>query len=107
MNCGHYCLSASPRQTKKGHAPAGEAAQRRSQRAPHRPIAALFYRNYLASFDRILRHARAIALSQQKPDFRIKARKLDRAAAAAEEVDLPSRVDSKDFLHRRQMEDYM
>ena len=71
------------------------------------PIAALFYRDYLASFDRIVKHARAIALSQQKPDFRIKARKLDRAAAPAEEIDLPSRVDSKDFLHRLQMEDYI
>jgi phosphate:Na+ symporter len=71
------------------------------------PIAALFYRDYLASFDRIVKHARAIALSQQKPDFRIKARKLDRAAAPAEDVDLPSRVDSKDFLHRLHMEDYI
>ncbi|MBT3293955.1 MAG: Na/Pi cotransporter family protein [Verrucomicrobia bacterium] len=71
------------------------------------PIAALFYRDYLASFDRIVKHARAIALSQQKPDFRIKARKLDRAAAPAEDVDLPSRVDSKDFLQRLHMEDYI
>ncbi len=71
------------------------------------PIAALFFRDYLASFDRIVKHARAIALAQQKPDFRIKRRKLDRAVDLQENDDIPPRVHSKDFLQRLHMEEYI
>ncbi len=70
------------------------------------PIAALFYREYLASFDRIVKHARAIALAQQKPDFRIKQRKLDLAADLEDAGTVPKRVDPNDFLQRLHMEEY-
>ncbi len=77
--------------------------------AEHRiaPIAALFYRDYLASFDRIVKHARAIALAQQKPDFRIKQKKLLRAEKRATTPELPAPIDRDDFLHRLHMEDYI
>lgn len=71
------------------------------------PIAALFYRSYLASFDRIVKHARAIALAQQKPDFRIKHRKLNRTVDLETSRRVPPPIDPDDFLQRLHMEDYI
>jgi Na+/phosphate symporter len=61
-------------------------------------IAALFYREYLATFDRIVKHTDSIAISRQAPDFVIKDRKLDHAAKPAPAVDIPEPVVIKDYL---------
>jgi len=61
-------------------------------------IAALFYRDYLATFDRIVKHTQSIAISRQDPDFVIKERKLDKAAKPVPELDIPKPVVIKYYL---------
>jgi len=61
-------------------------------------IAALFYREYLATFDRIVKHTGSIAISRQDPDFVIKDRKLDKAAKPAPNIEIPVPVDIEDYL---------
>jgi len=61
-------------------------------------IAALFYREYLATFDRIIKHTQSIAISRQDPDFVIKDRKLDKASKPVPELDIPEPVIIKDYL---------
>ena len=67
-------------------------------------IAALFYREYIATFDRIVRHTASIAISRQAPHFRIKDRKLDKSAPPAPDFKVPPPVDIEEYLHR-QLED--
>jgi phosphate:Na+ symporter len=61
-------------------------------------IAALFFREYLAAFDRIVKHTAAIAIARQRPDFVIKDGKLDRAASPAPDIALPAPVDIETYL---------
>ena len=62
--------------------------------------AGIFFAEYLAALDRIVRHCRNIALSEQQPQFWIKRSKLEkRMALAAEPVSHPL-VDPQDFQER-------
>ncbi len=61
-------------------------------------IAALFYREYLATFDRIIKHTQSIAISRQDPDFMIKDKKLNKAAKPVPDLDIPKPVAIKDYL---------
>jgi phosphate:Na+ symporter len=53
------------------------------------PAAGLFYDSYLDIFDRIVRHARSIALTESKPTFWIKSYKLDREAGSDPNYPIP------------------
>ena len=69
------------------------------------PTAGIFFGEYIAALDRIVRHARNIALSEQQPQFWIKRSKLDRHMDMAPEPAVQPLVDPKDFLARIQAED--
>ena len=68
-------------------------------------MAGIFFSEYLAAIDRIVRHARNIALSEQQPQFWIKRSKLDKHMDLAPEPAIPPLVDPKDFLSRLHDED--
>lgn len=69
------------------------------------PTAGIFFSEYLAAIDRIVRHARNIALSEQQPQFWIKRSKLDRRMELALDPSIPPLVDPQDFLSRIVEED--
>ena len=69
------------------------------------PTAGIFFSEYLAAIDRIVRHARNIALSEQQPQFWIKRSKLDRRMELALDPAIPPLVDPQDFLSRIAEED--
>lgn len=71
------------------------------------PIAAMYFMEYITAFDRIVRHAKTIALAEKHPDFWIKRRKLERRATEAPEVEAPTLADPNDFLDKLQNEDYL
>lgn len=69
------------------------------------PAAGIFFGEYVAAIDRIVRHSRNIALSEQQPQFWIKRSKLEKHVdLAPEPADLPL-VDPRHFLSRLQDED--
>lgn len=68
-------------------------------------MAGIYYNRYIISFDRIVKHAKIIALAEQQPTFWIKRKKLGRVAP-----DLPKREpiqlgDPSDYIHRLHAED--
>jgi phosphate:Na+ symporter len=71
------------------------------------PMAGIFYNEYLAVLDRIVKHAKTIALVESQPEFWIKRRKLDRVVDEAPEYEPPPFVDPHDFLDQLQSEDYL
>ena len=62
-------------------------------------LAGLLYSEYVASLDRIVRHARSIALAESQPRFRIKLHKLGREAPP-DDVLPPPLVDADEILAR-------
>jgi phosphate:Na+ symporter len=70
------------------------------------PIAGIFLSEYVAEFDRLVRHTKMIALAESQPYFWIKRRKLDRVAP-----ELPkhktAREEPTDFLDQLHKEGYM
>ena len=64
------------------------------------PVAGIFFAEYLAALDRIVRHCRNIALSEQQPQFWIKRSKLEKRMDLAPEPVSPPLVDPQDFLER-------
>ena len=64
------------------------------------PVAGMFFSEYLSALDRIVRHCRNIALSEQQPQFWIKRSKLERQMDLAPEPMPPPLVDPRDFLER-------
>lgn len=62
------------------------------------PIAAIGFREYLAVFDRMVKHIKSIAQEEMHPHFRIKPGKLDRLADVAPEIETPPLVDPDEFL---------
>ena len=64
------------------------------------PVAGMFFSEYLSALDRIVRHCRNIALSEQQPQFWIKRAKLERQMELAPEPPTPPLVDPRDFLER-------
>ncbi|NQT91606.1 MAG: Na/Pi cotransporter family protein [Lentisphaerae bacterium] len=71
------------------------------------PVAGLFFSEYVAEFDRIVRHSKNIALVESMPEFWIKRKRLDRVAPENADIELPDLVDVNDFLDKLQLEDYL
>lgn len=71
------------------------------------PMAGIYYSEYVAGFDRIVRHSHNIALAESQPDFWIKESKLDRIAPPAPAVEPPPLVDARDFLEKFHQERYL
>lgn len=70
------------------------------------PIVGIFLSEYVAEFDRIVRHSKNIALAESQPYFWIKRRKLDRVAP-----EMPERAangkEPTDFLDKLQQEGFV
>lgn len=62
------------------------------------PLAAIGFREYLAVFDRMVKHIKSIAQEEMRPYFRIKPAKLDKVADSAPAAETPPRVDPDEFL---------
>lgn len=71
------------------------------------PIVGMFFSEYVAAFDRIVKHAKTIALAEKQPYFWIKRKKLERMADEAPEYKPPALTDRHDFLDRLHAEDYL
>jgi len=71
------------------------------------PTAAMFYSEYMAALDRIVKHSKTIALAESQPDFWIKRKKLNRVAGRAPDYGQPSLVNPDDFLDQLQSEEYL
>jgi phosphate:Na+ symporter len=65
------------------------------------PVAGIYFSAYRACFDRIVRHAKTIALAEGQPDFWIKRQKLMRPEGAP----APKPAEPADSLHQLKMED--
>ena len=71
------------------------------------PIAGIFFSEYIAALDRIVKHSKSIALAEKQPQFWIKRTKLGKHVDMAPEPELQKLVDPKDYLSRLQAEDYL
>jgi phosphate:Na+ symporter len=71
------------------------------------PIAGIFFSEYIAALDRIVRHSKNIAIAEKQPQFWIKHRKLEKHVDMAGEVKQYALVDPTDYLSRLQSEDYL
>ncbi len=71
------------------------------------PIAGIFFSEYIAALDRIVKHSKTIALAEKQPQFWIKHTKLGKHVDMAPEVERQQLVDPKDYLARLQAEDYL
>ena len=69
-------------------------------------IVGMFFSEYVAAFDRIVKHAKVIALVEKQPYFWIKRKKLERLAEEAEYTP-PPLTNAQDFLDRLHSEDYL
>ena len=69
------------------------------------PTAGIFFSEYIAALDRIVRHVRNIALSEQQPQFWIKHSKLCKQMDLEPEATAQELVDPKEFLARLKDED--
>ena len=69
------------------------------------PVAALFFAEYVSAFDRIVKHARSIALAERHSDFWIQTARLERATALAARQTAPPRSDAETLLERLHMDD--
>jgi phosphate:Na+ symporter len=75
-----------------------------SQRAMT-PTAGIFFSEYIAALDRIIRHGRNIALAQKQPQFWIKRSKFPKRVERTPAPAFQPLVDPKDYLARLQAED--
>ena len=71
------------------------------------PIAGIFFSEYIAALDRIVKHSKTIALAEKQPQFWIKRTKLGKHVDMAPEPEPQKLVDPKDYLSRLQAEDYL
>jgi len=71
------------------------------------PVAGIYFNYYVVTLNRIVKHAKTIALVQSHPDFWIKRKKLKRVAAEAPNYELPKLIDITDHLDKLQSEDYL
>lgn len=71
------------------------------------PIVGIFFSEYVAAFDRIVKHAKVIALAEKQPYFWIKRKKLDRMVEEEPGPPPPPLADPHDFLDRLHAEDYL
>ncbi len=70
-----------------------------SQRAMT-PTSGIFFSEYIAALDRIVRHARNIAYAEKQPQFWIKRSKLQKHAELSPAPELQTLVDPRDYLSR-------
>ncbi len=70
------------------------------------PILGMFFSEYAAALDRVVKHSKTIALVQKQPYFWIKRKKLNRLAEEAPEYIPPPPSEADDFLDRLQAEDH-
>lgn len=68
-------------------------------------LAGLYYSRYIAAFDRIVKHAKTIALAEQQPTFWIKRKKLGRIAPDAPKREPVELGDPTDYAARLHAED--
>jgi hypothetical protein len=71
------------------------------------PIAGIFFSEYIAALDRIVKHFKTIALAEKQPQFWIKHTKLGKHVDMAPEVEHQQLVNPADYLSRLQAEDYL
>ncbi len=71
------------------------------------PIGGIFFSEYIAALDRIVKHSKTIALAEKQPQFWIKRTKLEKHVDLAPEPEIQKLVDPKDYLTRLQAEDYL
>ena len=71
------------------------------------PIVGMFFSEYAAAFDRIVKHAKTIALAEKQPYFWIKIKKLERLVEETDAYPLPPLSNAQDFLDRLHSEDYL
>jgi phosphate:Na+ symporter len=71
------------------------------------PVTGVFFSEYVAALDRIVKHAKLVALAEKQPYFLIKRRKLERAAQEAPDPELPPQVDPQDFMDQLHWENYL
>jgi len=69
------------------------------------PVAGMYFSEYIAALDRIVRHARNIALAEKEPQFWIKRSKLGKRAEFNPEPEPQALVDPREFRSRLQDED--
>ena len=71
------------------------------------PIVGMFFSEYASAFDRIVKHAKTVALAEKQPYFWIKRKKLDRMEEKAPAYTPPPLTDAHDFLDRLHSEEYL
>ncbi len=71
------------------------------------PIQGIFFNEYIAALDRIVKHAKTIALVEKQPFFWIKRKKLERAVDENGDYQIPPLSDPHDFLDKLHAEDYL
>lgn len=71
------------------------------------PIVGMFFSEYVAAFDRIVKHAKTIALVEKQPFFWIKRKKLERMAEEVRDYTPPPLTNRRDFLDKLHSEDYL
>jgi phosphate:Na+ symporter len=62
------------------------------------PIGAMYLNEFITIFDRLVKHARSIALAEQQPQFWIKRKKLDRPVEEVARPEDPQPVDPAAYL---------
>ncbi|MFH0880743.1 MAG: PhoU domain-containing protein, partial [Lentisphaerota bacterium] len=71
------------------------------------PIQGIFFNEYMSCYDRIVKHAKTIALLEKQPYFWIKHKKMRYISEEAPEYNLPPPVDPQDFLDKLSSENYL
>jgi phosphate:Na+ symporter len=64
------------------------------------PAAGIFFAEYMAALDRIVRHARNVALAEKQPQFWIKRQKLEKRVGLAPDPAQDVLVDPREYLPR-------
>ncbi|HOW98879.1 MAG TPA: Na/Pi cotransporter family protein [Kiritimatiellia bacterium] len=71
------------------------------------PIVGMFFSEYVGAYDRIVKHAKTIALAEKTPYFWIKRQKLERMVDDEPDYKPPPLSDPHDFLDRLHSENYL
>jgi phosphate:Na+ symporter len=71
------------------------------------PIAGVYFSEYVAAFDRIVKHSKSIALAEKQPFFWIKRKKLEQMVTEAPHYQPVTLSDPKDFLDKLHQENYL
>jgi len=71
------------------------------------PLTGMFFSEYVADIDRLVKHSKRIALAEKSPYFWLKRYKFDRESPEEPALMPPPSSDPHDFLDRLQKEDYL